>query len=150
MILAMSAGSPSNPLLSAPQTTPGKAQHQSSTAKTIAGWLLQASHRIGAIALLAALGTAAQMYRVKDFHLPLAIAAGCADVGLCLALLAKMLVRRDRILQREANGVAIFNLVLFSLAIIFMIFARLTLIRAAAADFFTPTPAPDVQPRHMA
>jgi hypothetical protein len=104
-----------------------------------AHWLLQASHRIGAIALLATLGTWVQMYRVQDFHTPLAFAAGASDLGFCLALLARMFVHHNSRLRREANGIAIFNLVLFILAIYFIVFARLSVIRANAAAFFTPT-----------
>jgi hypothetical protein len=105
-----------------------------------ATFFLQISHRIGAVALLATIGTWASMYLIHDFHLPLAIAGGCADVGFCSAMIARLLTRSATASRREANGAAIFNLVLFVLAIYLMIFARLDVIRAAASEFFTPTP----------
>ncbi len=101
--------------------------------------LLQLSHRIGAIALLATLASWAIMYQGHNFHVPLAVAAGASDIGLCAALLARMLVRHSTRLRREANGVAIFNLVLFILTIYFMIFSRTDVIHAEASAFFTPT-----------
>jgi hypothetical protein len=103
-------------------------------------FFLQLSHRLGAIALLSTIGTWAMMYMIRDFHLPLAIASGCADAGLCSALIARIFTRPTTPSRREANGVAIFNLVLFILAVYLMIFARLDVIRAAASEFFTPTP----------
>jgi uncharacterized Tic20 family protein len=110
-----------------------------SVSNTIAHWLLQASHRIGAVALLATVFTWVQMYQIKNFHWPLAVAAGASDLGLCLALLARMFVRHNTPLRRESRGIAIFNLVLFVLSIYFMVFARLSVIRANAGEFFTPT-----------
>jgi hypothetical protein len=103
-------------------------------------FFLQLAQRAGAVALLATLGAWAMMFMIRDFHLPLAIAGGCADAGLCSALIGKMLAGINTAARREANGVAIFNLVLFVLALYLMIFARLELIRSAASEFFTPTP----------
>lgn len=103
-------------------------------------FLLQVSHRAGAVALLATIATWGMMYAIRDFHVPLALACGCADVGLCSALLARMLSQPKTPSRREANGVAIFNLVLFVLALHLMVFARLEVIRSAASAFFTPTP----------
>jgi len=109
--------------------------------------LLQASHRLGAIALLATLGTWAMMYIIRDFHVPLAIAAGTADAGLCCGIAARMLTRSGQPARREANGVAVFNLIFFILAIYLMLFARLEIIRAAASDFFTPSAlSPETSP----
>jgi len=102
--------------------------------------LLQISHRIGTIALLATLCIWAIMWRAGDFHLPLAVSAGCGDIGLCTALLARMLTRPGQIARREANGVAIFNLVFFVLSLHLMLVTRLDVIRAAANQFFTPSP----------
>jgi hypothetical protein len=103
-------------------------------------FFLQLSHRLGAVSLLSTLGAWAMMYVIRDFHLPLAIAGGCADAGLCSALIARILTGPGAPSRREANGVAIFNLVLFVLAVYLMIFARLEVIRSAASEFFTPTP----------
>jgi hypothetical protein len=103
-------------------------------------FFLQVSHRAGAVALLATLATWGMMYAIRDFHMPLAIACGCADVGLCSALVARMLTQPKTHARREANGVAIFNLVLLVLALHLMVFARLEVIRSAASAFFTPTP----------
>jgi hypothetical protein len=102
--------------------------------------LLQASHRLGSVALLATIGAWATMYMIKDFHLPLAIAAGTANLGLCAALVARMMTVVSTPLRRETNGVAIFNLVLLILALQLMVFARLDVIRSAASQFFTPSP----------
>jgi hypothetical protein len=100
---------------------------------------LQSSHRLGSVALFAMLGTWAMMYRVADFHMPLAISAACADIGLCAGLAARILIPPRHPARREANGVTIFNTVLFVLALYTMFFARLELIRSGAAQFFTPT-----------
>jgi hypothetical protein len=101
---------------------------------------IQVSQRLGAVALFATLAAWGMMFAVRDFHVPLAIAGGCADVGLCSALIARLLSGSTLASRREANGVAIFNLVLFVLALYLMIFARLDVIRSAASEFFTPTP----------
>jgi predicted PurR-regulated permease PerM len=110
---------------------------------TLLNIFLQCSHRLGAIALLATLGAWAMMYNIRDFHVPLALAAGFAEAGLCCGLLAHMMTRVGQPSRREANGVSIFNLVLLVLAIQLMLFARLDVIRAAAGDFFTPSPQVD-------
>ena len=80
------------------------------------------------------------MYLMKDFHIPLAIAAGCANLGFCCGLAARAMTAPSTPVRREANGVTIFNLVLFVLALHLILFARLDVIRAAAGEFFTPSP----------
>jgi hypothetical protein len=101
---------------------------------------LQASHRLGAVALLATMGTWTMMYLIKDFHIPLAITAATANLGLCCGLAARMLTQPGQSARREANGVTIFNLVFFVLALHLMLFARLDVIRSAASQFFTSSP----------
>jgi hypothetical protein len=107
---------------------------------TVLTILLQTSHRLGSVALLATIGTWAVMYMIKDFHIPLAITAICANLGLCCGLSARMMTQPLTSLRREANGVTVFNLILFVLAIHLMLFARLDVIRSAASQFFTPSP----------
>lgn len=106
----------------------------------ITTFLLQTSHRLGGIAFLATLTTWWLMYTIKDFHLPLVISAATANAGLCCGIAARILTRPGQTTRREANGVAIFNLILFILSIQLMIFARLDVIRSSATDFFTPPP----------
>jgi len=103
--------------------------------------LLQISQRLGAVALLAMLGVWALLYLDKNVSIALAVVAGAANCGLCSALIAKILTTPGSSDRREANGVAIFNLVLLVLAIHLMIYTRLDVIRSAAHEFFTPTPA---------
>ena len=98
---------------------------------------LQLAHRLGAIALLATLGTWAMVYLAKDCTLILAIACGAAEAGLLFALLARMMTASHPTARRESNSVAIFNLVLFVLAIYLMLFTRLDDIRSAAGQFFS-------------
>jgi hypothetical protein len=102
--------------------------------------LLQSSHRLGGVSFLATIGTWVMMYLIKDFHIPLAITAATANLGLCCGIAARMLTRPGQPARREANGVTIFNLVFFVLALQLMVFARLEVIRSAASDFFTPSP----------
>jgi hypothetical protein len=100
--------------------------------------LLQISHRLGAIALLATLGAWAMLFLEKDASIPLATVATATDVGLCSALVARLLSPSTSPDRREANGAAIFNLVLLVLAVHLMVFTRVDVIRSAAADFFAP------------
>ena len=124
-----------------PADRPAKPPILSSSFKaTLLNIVLQASHRLGVVALFATIGTWAMMYLVKDFHIPLSIAAGTADAGVCFGLVARMMTKPGQLSRREANGVTIFNLVLFVLAIYLMLFARLEVIRNAASEFFTPSP----------
>jgi hypothetical protein len=113
---------------------------KSKLASTLLNFLLQASHRLGAIALLATLATWAMIYLSKDFHVPLAITASCSNAGLCFALVSRLIARPAQPPRREANGVAFFNGILFLLALQLMLLARIDIIRAAATDFFTPSP----------
>ncbi len=112
--------------------------------------VLQVGHRfatVALVALLAAIGSAAAS---RDFYLPLAVAFGCADVGLCAALLSMSLTRRS-LPGREAAGVLAFNIVLAGLSLLMMVVARADVIRDAVRDqgdaaraaitsFFTPPP----------
>jgi hypothetical protein len=116
-----------------------------SSAESIQSWttnlLLQISQRLGAIALFSTLGTWAMLYLAKDASTPVAITVATANVGLCAALLARMLIDRETRARREANGIAIFNLILMVLAVHLMLYTRLDVMRSSAAEFFTPTPS---------
>jgi hypothetical protein len=114
--------------------------------------LVQASHRLATVALLALLATVGLMFAGKDFYGSLAAACGCADAGLCAALLTLSFVRRDRPVWRESVGVLTFNATLAVVTLLMMLVARLDVIhadiqqgggnaRAAVQDFFTPPPA---------
>lgn len=98
---------------------------------------LQIAHRLATVALFAMLGTWALLYRGQDFRWPVLVAFGAGDVGLCAALIALVLARRDRRRGGEAMGVLVFNLVLTALSLQMLIVARLDLIRAAAEKFFS-------------
>ena len=105
--------------------------------------VLQISHRLGAIALLCTLATWAMIYSQKSFNTPLAFAAGTAEGGLAFGLLGRVLAKPRSPTRREANGVTIFNLLFFLLAIYLMLLTRLDVIRDNASQFFSPsTPSP--------
>ena len=136
---AMSGGAMSDlPAIIAPNDRP-ISESKTAWATTT---FLQISQRLGAIALISTLGTWAMLYLAKDATIPIAITVGTTIVGLCSAMIARMLTDRATPARREANGIAIFNLVLMVLAVHLMLYTRLDVIRATAADFFTPTPQP--------
>jgi len=102
---------------------------------------LQISHRAGIVSLLSTLATWALLYLSKDATAALAIAAATAETGLASALLARLITpATDR---REANGSAIFNLVLLVLGLYLMVFLRIGQIHSAGSKFFN---APSSQP----
>ncbi len=107
---------------------------------------LQTSQRLGSIALFATLAAWAMLYLARDASLPIAITVAVSIIGLCAALMARMLTGRGSPSRREADGVAIFNLVLLVLALHMMLYTRLDLIRASVSEFFTPAPAPTGYP----
>jgi hypothetical protein len=86
---------------------------------------LQISHRAGIVSLLSTLATWALLYLSKD---------ATAETGLASALLARLITpATDR---REANGSAIFNLVLLVLGLYLMVFLRIGQIHSAGSKFF--------------
>ena len=88
--------------------------------------LLQISHRLAVVALLAMIGTVASIALGKSFTLPLAAAVGGADVAVCLAVLVLSLNQR----RREAMGLVWFNGVLIAAGVVLMLVARLDVIGA--------------------
>ncbi len=123
-------------------TSPATEPPAGSTKAWVINLFLQISQRLGAIALFATLGSWAMLYLAKDTSIPIAITVATGNIGMCAALVARMLTTRGSKDRREANGIAIFNLVLLAMALHLMLYTRLDVIRSAAAEFFTPVPAP--------
>jgi hypothetical protein len=100
----------------------------------------QAAHRLAAIAIFATLGAWIIIYQGQNDHWAGAIAMASSDLGLCAALLAALLARRQgRRPSRETTSVFIANLVLVALSLQLMLFARLDLFRSAIEKFFAPS-----------
>lgn len=117
---------------------PGPVSQPPAAAPQFTAFFLQVSHRIGAISLFALLATWGMMYMARNFGIALAVAFGCADVGLCAALIARMMSPANSPHRREANGAAVFNLILLALTLNLILLSRLEQIRSAASEFFTP------------
>jgi len=99
--------------------------------------LLQISHRLATIGLFAMIAAWALLYRGQDYHWPVVVTFGACDVGLCTALIALLIARRQGRRGGEAIGVLVFNLVFVALSLQMVVFSRLDLIRAAADKFFS-------------
>jgi hypothetical protein len=109
----------------------------SSLLATIERGCIQAGHRLAAVAIFATLGAWIIIYQGQPDHWAAAIALAAGDLGLCAAVLAGLLARRQG--QRpsaETTSVFIANLVLIALSLQLMLFARLDLFRAAIEKFF--------------
>jgi hypothetical protein len=101
---------------------------------------LQAGHRLAAIAIFATFGAWALLYQSQSDRWAVVIALGASDLGLCMAMVAGLLARRDgRRPTLETHGVFIVNLVLIALSIQLMLFSRLDIFRTAIAKFFSPS-----------
>jgi hypothetical protein len=103
-----------------------------------AAFLLQLSHRAGAVAMMLSVAVWAMFYQGQDFHWPLAAAFAVSNVGLCAALAARALAARRGLVTGEAVGAAAFNGVILALSLQLMVISRLDLLRAAGNAFFTP------------
>jgi hypothetical protein len=102
-------------------------------------FLLQLSHRAGAVAMMLTVAVWGMLYESQDFHWVLAGAFAASNVGLCAALAARTLDRRGALgARREAVGAAVFNGVLLAMALQLMLISRLDVLRAAGSAFFTP------------
>jgi hypothetical protein len=112
----------------------------SSLIMTIERGSVQAGHRFAAVAIFATLAAWIIIYQGQSDHWAGAIAMAASDLGLCAALLAGVLARRQgRRPSAETTGVFIANLVLVALSIQLMLFARLDLFRTAIEKFFSPS-----------
>jgi MFS family permease len=107
---------------------------------TIERGSIQAGHRLAAVAIFATLGAWIIIYQGQSDHWAGAIAMAASDLGLCLALVAGVLARRQgRKPSPETLSVFIANLVLVALSVQLMLFARLDLFRTAIEKFFAPS-----------
>jgi hypothetical protein len=101
-----------------------------------ADFLLQLSHRCGAVALLAMLVATGMIFGRLDYRWPTVAAFAAGDIGFCAAIAARLLVRSERDRRREATGAAIFNFVLLSVSLVLVLLDQIMGIFKAVARFF--------------
>jgi hypothetical protein len=101
---------------------------------------LQLSQRSGAVALFSTLGTWVMVYLDKDPSLAIALTVASGIVGTCAAWVGRMITSPRSSARREANGVALFNLILLVLAMYLMLYTRIGVIRTTTAGFFRSSP----------
>lgn len=105
----------------------------------VVGFLLQLSHRAATVAMILTVVVWGMLYLSQDFHLALAAAFGCANLGLCAALVARWLAgRRGLWRASEAVGAAVVNGVILGLSMQLMLISRLDILRATGNAFFSP------------
>jgi len=113
--------------------------HRVSWSRWTFGFLLQTSHRLGAISFFAAIASWAMLYKSQNPTWAVAVSFGAADLGLCAGLIALLMLPKRESTYGETRGAIIFNLLFVLLALQMIFITRLPVIRDAVTAFFTPT-----------